>query len=83
MVSVVLVVGSGDRLREAVARVYEALGLAVDASVTGSLRDVAPALEVDDVVAALRAALAPGAVEVEPGAELLGAARALIPRHVV
>jgi lipoate-protein ligase A len=83
MVSVVLVVGSGDRLREAVGRVYEALGLAVDPSVTGSLRDVAPALAVDDVVAALGAALAPGAVEVEPGRRLLDDARALVARHRV
>lgn len=83
MVSVVLVVGSGERLREAVARVYEALGLPVDAPVTGSLRDVVPALAVDDVIAALRAAFAPAALEVEPDAGLLDAARALIVRHLV
>jgi octanoyl-[GcvH]:protein N-octanoyltransferase len=83
MVSVVLVVGSGGRLREAVKWLYEALELPVDPSVTGSLRDVAPALEVDHVSAALRAGLAPGAVEVDPDTALLRAARALIPRHLV
>jgi octanoyl-[GcvH]:protein N-octanoyltransferase len=83
MVSVVLVVGSGERLRRAVARVYEALELPVDSSVTGSLRDVAPGLEIDDVIAALRATLTPGAVEVEPDGEVLAAARALVPRHLV
>jgi lipoate-protein ligase A len=83
MVSIVLVVGSGDRLREAVAQVYEALELAVDPSVTGALRDVAPGLEFGDVVAALRAAFAPAAVEVEPDAHLLGAGRELIARYLV
>ncbi|MCW3046525.1 MAG: lipoate--protein ligase family protein [Solirubrobacterales bacterium] len=83
MVSVVLVVGSGGRLREAVARIYEALELPVDPAVTGSLRDVAPALEVDDVITALRERFTPGAVEVDPDTPLLGAARALIPRHLV
>jgi octanoyl-[GcvH]:protein N-octanoyltransferase len=81
MVSVVLVVGSGERLRQAIARVYGALDLPVDSSATGSLRDVAPALEVDDVIAALRAAFAPAAGEVEPDAQLLGSARTLIARH--
>ena len=83
LVSVVLVVGSGGRLREAVARVYEALDLPVDPSVTGALRDVALGLEVGEVVAALRAGLAPAAVDVGPDGELLGAARALLSRHLV
>lgn len=83
MVSLVLVVDGGPRVREAVERIYAALGLPLDPSVTGALTDVAPGLEIGRVETALRHALAPEATVVEPDPPLLAAARELADWHLV
>jgi octanoyl-[GcvH]:protein N-octanoyltransferase len=85
LVSTVVVVGGGPRIRAVVADVYAALGLPIEAEVTGAVQDVAPAMTVsalrDAVVRAFAqgAALVPGEVD----AALLAAAENVRPRHVV
>jgi octanoyl-[GcvH]:protein N-octanoyltransferase len=78
----VVVAGGGARLRAAVADVYGALELPVDVATAGALDEHLPGTTAADVEAALRDAY--GAERTfEPDAELLAAARALVPRHRV
>lgn len=81
MVSLVLVVAGGPRIRDVVERTYAALELPLDPSVTGALTDVDPSLDVARVAAALRARFAPDATLIEPDAALLRAARELAAWH--
>lgn len=83
LVSCVLVVGSGPPLRELIADVYGALGLAHDPRVTGALQEIEPGLSIEAVAAALSDAFAPGASPVEPPDALVAAARGLTAAHRV
>jgi hypothetical protein len=78
----VVVAGGGARLRAAIADVYGALELPVDVDTAGALDEHVPGIGAGDVARALRDAYAPAA-PLEPDAELLAAARALVPRHAV
>jgi lipoate-protein ligase A len=78
----IVVAGGGARLRAAIADVYGALELPVDVATAGALDEHLPGVTAADVERALRAAHA-GFTPVEPDADLLGKARALVPRHSV
>ena len=54
LVSAAIVVGDGDRVREVLVAVYDALAIAWDPSTAGALDDVAPGVSVSDVLASLR-----------------------------
>ena len=85
LTTAVVVAGGGANLRAVVAEVYAALGLDVVPATAGALDDELPGVGVERVAHAIREAYAAGArlTPVEPGPELLAAARALMPRHAV
>jgi lipoate-protein ligase A len=83
--SAIVVAGGGARLRAAIADVYGALELPVDAGTAGALDEHVAGMAVEAVARALQEAYAAG-LALEPrevDAELLAAARALVPRHRV
>jgi lipoate-protein ligase A len=59
LVSTAVVVGDGDRVRDVLVAVYDALEIAWDPATAGALEDVVPGVTVSDVVAALRRAAPP------------------------
>ena len=75
-----IVVGGGERVRAAVASVYDALELDVDPATAGALDEVLPDADPDAIADAMGAAYGAGA-PVAPGAELIAAARELTDRH--
>jgi|SRR5215211_1878599 len=82
MTSAIAVVTGGPELRSAIEAVYAALELPVDVATAGALDEEVAGVTVDAVAARLEAAYG----ELEPrelDAELLAAARALVPRHRV
>jgi octanoyl-[GcvH]:protein N-octanoyltransferase len=82
LTSAILTAGGGPRLREAVAALYATLELDVDPGVAGALDEALPGITVERVSEAVRGAYGDPA-PAKPGAELLAAAHALIPRHAV
>jgi octanoyl-[GcvH]:protein N-octanoyltransferase len=54
LVSGVVVVGDGDRVRDVLVAVYERLGIAFEPATAGALEDVVPGVAVSDVLGALR-----------------------------
>jgi octanoyl-[GcvH]:protein N-octanoyltransferase len=84
LLSTVIVVGHGERIRAALQDVYAALGLAFDPSTAGALDDTLPGLTVDAVLDALLAALGRRDDPLKPGtadAATLAAADELRSRH--
>jgi lipoate-protein ligase A len=83
LVSAVVVVAGGARLRADVEAVYAALGLEVAAGTAGSLDEALPGVTVEAVAARVLAAYAGGGALVarELDAELEAAASALAPTH--
>ena len=82
MTSAIVVVSGGPELRAAVEAVYAALELRVDVATAGALDEEVGGVAIDAVAARLAAVygeLAPR----DADAELLAAARALVPRHRV
>ena len=78
----VVVAGGGARLRAAIADVYGALELPVDVDTAGALDEHVAGVTVEQVERALLDAYGTDR-PLEPDAELLAAARALLPRHGV
>lgn len=80
----VIVVAGADRVRDALAPVYEALGLAWRPETTGSLADEVAGIGWDDARAALEAEYAAlgGLEPAELDAETLALARRLAPEHL-
>jgi lipoate-protein ligase A len=79
----VVVAGGGANLRDVIAEIYGALGLAVVPETAGALDDELPGLTVERVAHAITTAYA-ATVDLRPAeidADLLAAARALAPRH--
>jgi octanoyl-[GcvH]:protein N-octanoyltransferase len=82
LTTAVITVTGGPALRSAIAAVYGALELPVDAAIAGALDEALPGLEPDAVAARVVAAYGdPPAAELDVG--LLDAARALAGRHRV
>jgi octanoyl-[GcvH]:protein N-octanoyltransferase len=82
--SAVVVVGGGAELRAAIASIYAALELPVELATAGALDEELDGVGVEDVSARLLDGY--GAERLEPrdvDADLLAAARALVPRHRV
>lgn len=81
--SAVVVAGGGPELRAAIAAIYAALEIPVDTATAGALDEELAGVGADDVARSLHDAYAAD-FELEPrdpGAELLDAARELVPRH--
>lgn len=83
--SAIVVAGGGPELRAAIAAIYAALEIPVDAASAGALDEELPGVTADEVSARLQDAYAAD-FRLEPrdvDAELLDATRALVPRHRV
>jgi octanoyl-[GcvH]:protein N-octanoyltransferase len=77
----VIVVGDGDRIRDVLIPVYDALGLAWDPTTSGSIEDEIGPVAFEDVTAAIRKEL--GALEDAPLDETtLALAESLAPQHL-
>jgi hypothetical protein len=83
LTTAVVVAGGGPNLRDVIAEIYGALGLAVDPAAAGALDDELPGLTVERVAHVVTTAYAAGVRlrPAEPDAELVAAARGLAPRH--
>jgi octanoyl-[GcvH]:protein N-octanoyltransferase len=77
----VIVVAEGERVRDILVPVYEALGLDWDPATAGAVADEVPGVGWDDVAEALRAEL-PAHEEAELDAATLALAARLEPQHV-
>ena len=81
----VVVVTGGERVRDVLVPVYDALDLEWDPETVGSLAEEVPGLTWEQAEAAIAKAFA-GRYDLEPGtlsAEIVGRARDLAPRHAV